>query len=89
MAEGERRREGSQVCSGDAVTPAYVYIYVSVLMCVCLRGKKSVYLVCRQVSVSLYMCVCAGAKGQDNRDGAKGEGHNALGEGDQICDPRW
>lgn len=36
------------------------------------------------------MCIwCVGAKGQGKRDGAKGEGHNALGEGDQICGVRW
>lgn len=81
----EEERGGSEVCSGDAVTPAFVFICVSVLMHVCLRRRKSVYLVCGQVSVRSYV----GVQGQGKGDGAKGEGHNALGEGDQIFGVRW
>lgn len=34
------------------------------------------------------MCVCAGVRGQGKREGPEGEGHNALGEGDEICGVR-
>lgn len=70
----EERRE-SEVCSGDAVTPGLsVYVCASVFTRVCLSRRKSVYSVCGLV------CVCVGVQGRGKRDGAKGEGHNALGE---------
>lgn len=84
MWQRERGEIGeSEVCCGDAVTTAYVYT------CICVyvffeEEKENVWKGFCELA-----CVCAGVQGQGKREGAKGEGHNALGEGDEICGARW
>lgn len=85
---GERRREGSQRSAEEMQSLRPVYTCVSVLMCVFARRRKGVYFFLHTHLCEL-VCARVGVQGQGKRDGAKGEGHNALGEGDQICGARW
>lgn len=87
MWRREEERGESEVCSGDAVTPAYVYMCECVNVCLFEKEKRCVFGV--WTGLCELVCVCVGVQGEGKGDGAKGEGHNALGEGDQICSVRW
>ena len=83
---GREEKEGSQRSAVEmqSLWPTYIHLYVCMFFS---REGESVYFVCGKVSVSLRVCVSAALQGQGKR--AKGEGHNALGEGDEICGVRW
>ena len=76
MAERERRVRGLQWrCS-------HYDLCIHMCVCVCVRVcLESACVLC----VSLRVCVCwCVESGKERTKGAKGEGHNALGEGDEI-----
>lgn len=89
MAEGETGGErGVRGLQRRCSHPRSIYVCMRECVHACLfeQEKECVFGVWARL---VLVCVCVGVKGQGKRDGAKGEGHNALGEGDQICGARW
>lgn len=88
VAEGERRREGSQRSAVEMQSP---YVYVCMCECVnaCLFEEEKECVSAVWTGFCVFACEWVGVQGQEKRDGSKGEGQNALGEGDQICGVRW
>lgn len=70
MAKGARRERGVR---GLQWRCNYFGLCINMYVCVCLEEKACL--------VRGQICVCRVRQGEK---GAKGEGHNALGEGDEI-----
>lgn len=54
MEEGARRERGVR---GLHWRCSYFGLCINMYMCVCLEEKDSVYVVCEQISVGLFVCV--------------------------------